>query len=208
MLAQSVYLDQPIASYLEPDGEVQIRILRTVAEMSALDMNEIGMGIDGCSAPNFAMPLASVAQMYARISDPSGLPTGRAQACAQIFTAMTTYPQMVSNTGRFDTELMRAMPGQVLAKGGAEGYLGMAIRPGAIRDGSPALGIAMKIADGSRIHRARSILAITTLLQLGVPSSDLQPLLNAFGTYKLQNDRGIEVGAVEADFEIELLQSL
>ena len=100
------------------------------------------------------------------------------------------------------------MEGQVLAKRGAEGFLGIAVQAGAIRAGSPALGIAMKIADGSRIHRARSILALSTLFQLGVLSADLLPKLAEFGPYTVVNDRGIEVGAVEAEFEIELLRSL
>jgi L-asparaginase II len=208
MLALSVYLGQPIASYLDLDGEVQRRIIQTIAEMANLDVQEIDIGIDGCSAPNFAMPLASAAQMYARLIDPSGLPAGRVKACNQVNTAMTSYPAMVSNTGRFDTELMLAMQDQVLAKGGAEGFLGIAIRLGTIRDGSPALGMALKIADGSRIHRARSILAMSTLSQLGVLSSDLQSTLSEFGAYSIHNDRGIEVGAVEADFEVELLRPI
>ncbi len=208
MLAQSVYLGEPIASYLDPDGEVQNRIIQVVSVMANLDITEIGMGIDGCSAPNFAMPLTSAAQMYARIADPSGLPEGREAACGQVFSAMTSHPVMVSNTGRFDTELMLAMEGHVLAKGGAEGFLGIAVKPGTIWEGSPALGIAMKVADGSRIHRARSILALSTLSQLGVLSSDLRSMLSEFDVYSIRNDRGIEVGAVEADFKIKLLHSI
>jgi L-asparaginase II len=208
MIAQSVYLGEPIASYLDLDEVVQNQIIQAVAAMADLDTNELGIGIDGCSAPNFAMPLASAAQMYARLADPSGLPEGRVAACGQVFTAMTSYPVMVSNTGRFDTELMLAMEGQVLAKGGAEGFLGIAVQPETIRGGSPALGIAMKIADGSRIHRARSILAMSTLTQLDVLSSDLRSTLSDFDAYRIRNDRGIEVGAVDADFEIEILRSI
>ena len=55
---------------------------------------------------------------------------------------------MVGGPGRFDTEVMQAAKGRVIAKAGAEGYEGIGLLPGAAGAGSPGMGVAIKIADG------------------------------------------------------------
>ena len=52
---------------------------------------------------------------------------------------MTSNPDMVDGPGRFDTSLMQVSGGTILSKGGAEGYRGLAIRPGTLGPGSPGL---------------------------------------------------------------------
>ncbi|NIM09678.1 MAG: asparaginase, partial [Planctomycetales bacterium] len=59
------------------------------------------------------------------------------------FKAMTTYPEMVSGPGSFDTRLMQATPGRLLAKGGAEGYQALALSQDAGPHSASALGIAL-----------------------------------------------------------------
>lgn len=193
MLAFAKMQAWPSEDYINPEHPVQQAILKAFAEMVDLPTSDINIGIDGCSAPNFAVPLYNMALGYARLADPSKLPTSRADGCLTITSSMMTHPNMVSGPGRFDTLLMQAGENQILSKGGAEGYQAMAVIPD---DGqSPALGIAIKIADGDRAERASSAVALEVLRQLGVVSNQQLESLEQFGpSLPIYNWREIEVG--------------
>jgi len=95
--------------YIDTEHPIQKEILNTFAEMCNLPENEVELGIDGCSAPNFAVPLRSAALAFARLSDPvSGdvSPQDRVLACRLITSSMSSNPEMVGGSGRFDTRLM------------------------------------------------------------------------------------------------------
>ena len=227
------------AAYLDRDGDVQRAILRAFAEMCELDPATIVVGTDGCSAPNFAVPLRSAARALAhlagagyRIQDAgdvygstghqvnaqhysgstryeppvSGytLPSARAAACRQIVQAMQSHPEMVAGPGLFDTRLMQAARGKLVAKGGAEGYQGVALLPGALGPGSPALGIALKISDGDPVDRARPLVTLEVLRQLGALSEAALAELKAYGTPQpVTNWRGLVVGERRVCFRLE-----
>ncbi len=208
MLAFAKMLDLTLGDYLNPDHPIQQEILGTFAEMCSLAPDQVALGTDGCSAPIFAIPLYNAALAYARLCDPMGgkvAPESRQQACHTISQAMTTHPIMVSGSGHFDTTMMEITQGRILSKGGAEGYQGIGLLPGALGPGSPALGIALKIADGDPKSRARSAISIEVLRQLGALSKDELQALARFGPgYPLYNWRKLEVGEARPCFELEL----
>src|SRR5574337_833672 len=57
MLAHAKMRGLPLESYLSLDHPIQRDILAGLAEMSGLSPEAIALGVDGCSAPNFALPL-------------------------------------------------------------------------------------------------------------------------------------------------------
>lgn len=203
MLAHARLRDVPLEEYLDLDGTVQESILRAFAEMAGLPTDEVELGIDGCSAPNFAVPLYNAALAFARLCDPRDLAPERAAACRRITAAMTAHPGMVAGPGRFDTLLMGATGGRILAKAGAESYQALGLLPGALGPGSPAMGIALKISDGDPNSRARPLAALEVLRQLGaLNEADLQGLA-VFGPQKLTNLRQLQVGERRAAFNLE-----
>jgi L-asparaginase II len=153
MLALARLLGAPASGYLERDHPVQQAILAAVAGMCGLPPGQVIPGTDGCSAPNFAVPLETFALAFARLCDPASLPPPRAAACRTITAAMTAHPVMVAGPGRFDTRLMEAAGGRVICKGGAEGYLALGVMPGALGSDSPGIGVAIKVADGDLTGR-------------------------------------------------------
>lgn len=208
MLAQARRLGQPLARYLDLDGPVQQAIRRAVADLCGLDPAEVVVGVDGCSAPNFAAPLVSAAAAFARLADPAGQPPARAAALRRVFAAMTAHPEMVRGPGGYDTVLMSAGGGRIAAKGGAEGYQGLALAPGALGPGSPALGVALKIADGG--GRAVPLAASAVLRQLGALTAEAEAALAAAGSLPpqpLRNWRGLAVGEARASFRLERAKS-
>jgi L-asparaginase II len=204
MLAFAQLIGAPLDDYTLPDHPIQEQILKVISEMADLEIEEIHIGIDGCSVPTFAVPLKSAATAFARLADPGHLAEERADACRTVWQAMTTHPEMVAGPGRFDTTLMKATGGRILAKGGAEGYQGIAIAPGALRDGSPALGVALKIEDGDRDGRARSIAVLKVLKDLGALTEFQKDSLSHFDARESYNWRGIKVGDLRPCFELKI----
>jgi L-asparaginase II len=213
MLALAKLLGAPKETYLENENPVQKLILKTFSEMVDVPIEKIVIGIDGCSAPVFAIPLRNAALGLARLADPSGLAEARRKAIRAIIQAMQANPDMVSGPGGFDTVFMTVMHGTAFSKGGAEGFLGLGLLPGSLPNAGQALGIAIKVADGdisgnfrpganTNEGRVRSIAAIETLRQLGALSPEEEHGLESFAARPQYNWRKIEVGEYRPVFKL------
>lgn len=154
-------LGAPVAGYERPDHPVQRLVERTFSELSGVP-GPLPYGIDGCTVPNFAVPLRALALAMARIADPDNLAPQRAEACRRIFSAMTAHPELVAGTGRACTRLMRQSPA-VAVKTSAEGVY-VAILP------SLGLGAALKVDDGA--GRAAETAIAALLIALGAIADD------------------------------------
>jgi L-asparaginase II len=191
MLAQAVDRGLSPHDYLDPQHPVQVTIRQRFAELGGITFDEIGVGIDGCSAPCFAMPLRAAALACARLAE------GREDGLRRVARAMLDHPEMVAGEGRIDTDLMRAVPGRLLSKGGAEGYHGM----GLIQPDGSAWGIAIKIADGDGKRGGHPVI-IEVLRQLGVLDDEALLKLQSYRAWPVTNHRGLEVGEVRANFRL------
>jgi len=189
--------------YLELHHPVQQAILETIAEMCGMTADQVIVGIDGCSAPNFAVPLENSALAFAYLVNPSGLSPERATACNVITSAMTSHAPMVAGPGRFDTRLMEITKGGIVSKAGAEGFQGIGILPGVISPDSPGLGIALKISDGDLRSRVRSAVSLELLRQLGaLTTSELEALSDFGPSLPVKNWRKILVGEAQPCFSL------
>lgn len=191
-------------TYLDPNHPLQVHIRETLAEMLRMDPTDLPLGVDGCSAPVYGIPMQNMAEAVARMADPKGLDQKRAAACKKITDAMMAYPMMVAGPGKFDTDLMATAEGKVFSKGGAEGYQVIGVMPGVVENDSPGIGIAIKISDGDPLGRARAYISLVILDALGVLSEkDLENL--KFQEKKMvKNWRGIEVGELRPVFSLDL----
>ncbi len=196
MLTQAKLLGESLEDYLAPVHQVQQNIRKAVASMCGIHRDDMIFGVDGCSAPVYAMPLSSFAWAIARLVDPHGLDDGRQIACQRITNAMKTYPVMVSGPGQLDTVLMQVMNGKVIAKGGAEGYQLVGIMPGAIPGYSKGIGIAIKVADGDPSRRATQRVVAELLKALGFEEEMSSEAYTNFNQPTLRNFRGIEIGKI------------
>jgi L-asparaginase II len=212
MRGEHIPVDIP---YIDIQHPLQQEILNTFAEMCDVEVEQVSIGIDGCSLPNFAVPLKNAAYAFARLCDPSQLASARAAACRTITGSMTANPNMVGGPDSFDTRLMIACGGRILCKGGAEGYQALGLLPGALGPGSPALGITIKISDGdlgahSRAQgdphgRARPAVTLEILRQLGALSSQELEILAEYGpTFSIHNWRKLKVGEARPCFSLSL----
>ena len=143
--------------YVEIDHPLQKAIRAATEEVTGETV--AGYGIDGCSAPNFAMSIKGLAGAMSRFSAASESGDTRQRAMHRLTRAMASYPELVAGEGRSCTELTRAMEGRVTIKTGAEAVF-VAILP------EKRLGLALKIEDGN--SRASEAALVGLLSQLGV----------------------------------------
>lgn len=183
----------PVAGYERPGHPLQQLMLRTVAECCGVAPESVLTGVDGCSVPVFGVPLTRMAQGYARLA--GAVARGgdvRARALQRIGHAMMSEPVVVEGEGRLATDLMRAAPGRILAKSGAEGLL-------LVADTSRGEGIAIKCEDGAM--RAVGPAAVELLAALGTLRPSELDSLSAHRRTPVENAAGLTVGRLEAHVE-------
>jgi L-asparaginase II len=213
MLAHARMRGLPISDYINLEHQIQQTILQALAEMCGVPQDKVEVGIDGCSVPNFAVPLYNCALGFARLCDPRGLSPERAAACRRITQSMMANPGMVGGPGRFDTRLMETSEGRLIAKAGAEGYMAIGVMSGTLGAGSPGIGIALKIADGDPESRSRSdansrarpAVTLEVLHQLGIlTDKEMGALKTEFGPVKpVTNWRKLLVGEIRPAFTLQ-----
>lgn len=192
-LALAQLLQQPLDSYLDPAGAVQTRVRQAVADACEVDVASLLLGTDGCSAPNFALPLRSLAVGFKNLAVTSAAAPSRVRA------AMLAHPLLVSGERRLDYDLSLAFPGRALVKGGAEALLLLAFS-------EPALGIAIKVGDGAA--RALGPILVETLKQLGLVDDIAKfPTLARYETPAITNARKLKTGEIRAQFLLQALAS-
>jgi L-asparaginase II len=190
MLATAAHQREPIENYWWPEHPVQGRIVSLLQEMTGQGLTPDLCGIDGCSVPNWAIPLAGLATAFARFAGGEGVTGVRASACRRLAEACWAHPTLVAGRGRLDTEAMASLPGRVLLKTGAEGvYCGAFPELG--------LGFAVKIDDGGK--RAAEVVAAGLLSRLCAGAPALGPPTS------LSNFRGLSVGEIRHAAALEHL---
>jgi L-asparaginase II len=213
MLAHAKMRGLPLKTYLEIDHPIQQDILTEFAEMCNYPREKVELGVDGCSAPNFAVPLSNSALAFARLCDPAELGERRAAACHAITAAMTSFPRMISGENEFDCRLMQAGKGQIVCKRGAEGFQAIGLMPGMLGAGSPGIGITFKVSDGDLLfrtldieplNRVRPAATLEILRQVGaLRPKQLEELADFGPKLPIKNHRGIVVGESRPAFQLE-----
>jgi L-asparaginase II len=183
----------PIETYTDLDHPLQQAVRKAVADVAGVASKDMAWGVDGCSAPNFAMPLSSLARAYARLATPES-DTKYGNSLKLLGEAMTAHPELVSGTGRNDADLMRAGRGDWVTKVGADGVQVVASR-------SRGQALALKIADGNKA--ALFAATIEALEQLGWLDAAQRVALQAWRSQPIQNIKGAQVGERRPVFQIQ-----
>lgn len=193
MLATCVHKGYNLTNYLEPNHPCQQDILANVATVCSLTRDDIEIGIDGCNAPVHALPIKNMALGFARMASPALLPSPLQKGAATVFDSMTSYPEMVSGTGGFCTELIKHCEGTLIGKIGAEGVYCIGIKESGI-------GIAVKVENGNMNVLPPIIMCV--LDQLHCLKSRMAKKLHNFRNMVNSNDLGRTVGMYRPVFRL------
>ena len=193
MLALAKHHGWPTEFYARIEHPVQRRCLKSISDYTDIPAKEIGVAVDGCGVATFALPLRSMALAYARLGSGEWGETSRGEdrkvplptPHSPIVQAMLHHPELIAGEGRPCTEMMRAHPGRVVAKVGAEGvYSALLIRE--------SLGVTLKVEDGHSVASALAIAAV--LAELG-----LRPQPASLMKRPITNSRGEVVGEMRVN---------
>jgi L-asparaginase II len=167
-------------------------VRRDVARAVGLAPEAMQMGTDGCSAPNYALPLSRLAHGYARLSQ-GAADAEFGESFALIVQAMTQHPELVSGTARNDLAFTRAGGGDWLSKVGADGVQVVASR-------SRGQAFALKISDGNL--SAAFAAAVEVMEQLGWLDAAQREALLPWRAQSIVSARGVPVGERRAVFTL------
>jgi L-asparaginase II len=197
MLAYCTQCGLPKQDYLAPDHPLQRAIRQAVARFAQVPEEELVAGVDGCSAPNYAMPLANLALAFAKLAA-GEIDADYGSAPRTLARAMVAHPEMVSGERRNDLALMRAGRGDWVTKVGAEGVQAIGIS-------SRGWGIAIKVADGSArgLHPA----SVAVLEQLELLDAAARAELAPWGRPDIRNYRGTVTGDVRGTVVLDKLDA-
>ncbi|WFU09807.1 asparaginase [Rhizobium sp. CB3090] len=180
---------------IDPKGYVgyghplQQQIRATMQSLTGTPLGHDNCGTDGCSIPNYAVPLRSLAHGFAKMATGNGLEPIRAKASRRLFEACMAEPFYVAGTGRACTKLMQIAPGRIFAKTGAEGVFCAAIP-------EQGVAIAVKCDDGSA--RAAETMVAAALARFFEKGSEVHADLTEMANKAMSNWNGIHVGDIRA----------
>ncbi|MDF1544243.1 MAG: asparaginase [bacterium] len=194
-LALAKHLDVDPAEYLNSDSEGQKLVRQAIADYCEVDADRMQHGVDGCSAPNFSLPICKLANAFRKLASGEGADDSTKAAISRIRGAICAFPEMVSGEGRFDLDLMRSFPDNIVCKVGGE-----AIEAIGLSD--PRIGIAIKVHDGS--FRALGAICVEALQQLGIVNYlSYFPHLKRHAEPEVKNSAGLITGSIKAEFELK-----
>lgn len=182
------------SGYEQKDSPVQRQIINFISMLSQTPTFKIGLGIDGCGVPVFALPLRSIAMSYAKLMDPFSLSNELRETIDYNFSCIHKYPEKINDYGT-PSYYINQNP-DLIMKDGSRGVICMAIK-------SMKLGIAVKLEDGWT-DEFQGLIIANILEQLKYEDTDLIEKLKNCYTTKLYNDCGIEVGHSEVDFKLTI----
>lgn len=184
-LALAKYLDSDLDAYLHTDHPVQVLIREVVCDLFEMKPEQLHAGVDGCSAPNYAIPLHALARGFKNLSLRRGEDSPRGRALDRMIRAITAHPYMIGGSKRYCSDLMRVAGDRVIGKLGAAGVYGMSL----LREN---IGIAIKIEDGATGPQYN--VAQEILIRLGILDQQQQRTLHSFHLSPVLNCQNKQVG--------------
>lgn len=194
-LALAKFLGEPLEDYLNPENHIQKMIKESVAVCCEYPSQSMKLGIDGCSAPNFSMPVKQLAVGFKNLASGSVSDKSTSEALQRAKAAMTSQPYLVAGHKRFCYDFMRLFGPNGVTKLGAESIQGIGFA-------DPSIGIAIKVADGA--GRALGPICIEVLKQMGLLDMTVgKELLGRYECPETRNARDIVTGRIMVDFELK-----
>ena len=184
MLALAMHLAGSAFGYIKKDHPVQENIFSLLKEYTGL--NVISSSVDGCSAPAPFLTLTQMASLYQLLG------SSNFEELNVAYDSMVKFPFLISGTGGFDTEFIKALKGRAVTKIGGEAIRGVSVR----KSNGRCIGIALKVIDGN--FRALPPATMKVLEHLGVLEESEKHSLKHYSSVSLKNHNNITVGYIDA----------
>ena len=182
-----------VKGYHEIESPAQQVVLETMAIASEVEKDSIGIGIDGCGVPVFAVPIKNIAVAFKNLARPEKMPDEKLGAAAARFVPMVSEnPVMLRGREFLCGNINRDQ--NLIGKGGAMGVYGVALK-------EEGLGISLKLADGT--ESMWPFLLAGIFREIGYSKQETQDMLLGFNNGIIKNDNGIIVGEAKPVYELK-----
>ena len=173
--------------YVAFEHPYQATIREVMEDVTGAPHNADNSAVDGCSIPTYAIPIRNLALGFAKMATGERLSAERAKAAKRLFSACMAEPFFVSGSEAADLSLMKAAPGRIFVKTGAEGVYCAAVP-------ELGLGIALKCDDGA--GRAAEAMIAAVLAKLLKPDEALSARLHELARPAIPSRKGAPVGRI------------
>lgn len=173
--------------YWEVDAPIEKEVLRTIAVLSETVPEQVGIGVDGCGVPVFAVEMRQIAAAFKNLACPENIRDDRlAQAAAAFVPRIHRYPHMMRGTGYLCSRINE--DANIVGKGGANAVYGLGLK-------KERIGIAIKAADGCEDIWPFVIAA--ALRRIGYKNEETLAMLDGLHGAEIRNDNDLVVGRWE-----------
>jgi L-asparaginase II len=203
-----------VEDYWHAEHPSQAAVRSVVGRVFGVSPGALVTAGDDCGVLTYAFRLVDVAHAFALLADPLGsapdaVRAALSPALTRIRDAMIAAPDLVGGArGSLSTSLMKARPGLLVAKSGAEALQGVGLLPGARGKGAPGGGLAVTIEDGDVRSRALAPATIEALGQVGALDDKTIRQLGRLHHPPAADAHGDTVGETVAAFELAPISEL
>lgn len=144
ILAASKKMSWSLDEYLNADHPIQRRLRSELERLLERKISDDTIYKDGCNLPTFYLSIKEMSLIFSKVLNE--------KKYKEILSTMMKFPEIISASGRVDTEIMKRFSGKMVSKGGAEGLLVLLN----LHEGSATV---LKVLDGS--YRAKEAAAFS-----------------------------------------------
>lgn len=184
--------DYPLENYCDIDHPLQQQIKNCIMNLSEVAEDQLILGVDGCGAPNFAIPLRNMAIAYLKLANPHLIEDEKMRnAVIQIVNLMNGYPNMIASENFICSTLL--LDSNIVAKGGAQGVYCFSLK-------KEKLSFVFKIMNGSEMPW--SIIIANLLDQIDYANKETIKNVKAIRSNHIKNDAGVVVGEIVSTIQL------
>jgi len=187
MLSGCLMNNMNLKDYVNFNHPYQKLIRKSLEFFTECKIKNIQVGIDGCSAPQYAFPLNNISISMVNLIKHFNENYKYSKEVKILLNAIAKYPHLTGSKIKYDTQLMKVTKGKMFSKWGAEGVLLFAHK-------EKKVGGVIKVKDGNQ--RALPSVANEIFKKLSLLNKDENKALSIWSNQELMNHAKIKVGEI------------
>ena len=187
MLSGCLMNNMNLKDYVNFNHPYQKLIRKSLEFFTECKIKNIQVGIDGCSAPQYAFPLNNISISMVNLIKHFNENYKYSKEVKMLLNAIAKYPHLTGSKIKYDTQLMKVTKGKMFSKWGAEGVLLFAHK-------EKKVGGVIKVKDGNQ--RALPSVANEIFKKLSLLNKDENKALSIWSNQELMNHAKIKVGEI------------
>ena len=180
-----------IKNYTDLDHPHQIKIREIFQKFSGIKIPKINFGIDGCSAPQYALKIKYISKMLINLIKSYKNEHELNYEIRTLIDAVTSHPKYIGGNDSLDSIIMKISSKRIFCKGGAEGVF-------LFIDLEKEISGVLKVVDGN--ERAIPSAMYDIFKKFKIMNSEELRIYNKFYNFDINNHANKNVGFIRTKF--------